>query len=90
MQELYIIRKTACYKPWCYSSTIYTTNKKLFDFIDQSEEEMFEGLDWTKYLERDLTEEEEEDFDAYALFDEGSVDPTYPFIVLAETAIYTE
>lgn len=93
MQELYVIRITACYKPWRYSSTIYTTSKKLFDFINSPESQetgMINDLEWTSYLNRDLTDDEQEDFDYYVYLDDGSVSPEYPFVLLAETEIYTE
>lgn len=92
MQELYVIRITACHKPWRYSNTIYTSSRKLFDFINSPESQetaMVEDLEWTSYLDRDLTEDEQEDFDYYAYLDDGSVKPEYPFVILAETEIYT-
>lgn len=93
MQELYVIRILASYKPWRYSRTVYTTSKKLFDFINSPESQetgMVEDLEWaSSYLARDLTEDELEDFDYYAYLDDGSVKPEYPFVVLAETEIYT-
>jgi hypothetical protein len=88
MQELYIIRITACHKPWRSSGATYTTSKRLFDFIDSHGECMMSDLNWTEYVGRDT--DEENDFDAYECMDEGSVEPTYPFIVLGQTEIYTE
>lgn len=86
MQELYIIRQTACHKPWRYSGTTYTTNKKLFDFLKNSDESFLPEFNWAEYA----GVEEEEDYDWYDCMEEGSVIPVYPFIVLDEVEVYTE
>lgn len=85
MQSLYIIRIIACHKPWRYSRTIYTTNKKLFDFI-KSQNELIDDVLWSEYCETN----EDEDFDYYDHLIQGSVNPIYPFVVLNETEIYTQ
>lgn len=86
MQELYIIRQTACHKPWRYSGTTYTTNKRLFEFIKNSDESFMPEIDWAGYA----GVEDQDDFDWYECLDEGSVEPVYPFIVLGEVEVYTE
>jgi hypothetical protein len=86
MQELYIIRKTASYKPWRYSSTIYTTNGGLFHFLNENETTWLPDIDWSTYT---VYDEDDEDF-VFHLLEKGSVEPVYPFIVLGETEVYEE
>lgn len=86
MQELYIIRKTSSYKPWRYSSTIYTTNGSLFHFLNESETTWLPDIEWSAYT---VYDEDDEDF-VFNLLEKGSVEPVYPFIVLGETEIYEE
>lgn len=86
MQELYVIRKTACHKPWRYSDTLYTTNAKLFHFLNECEETFVPSIDWSSYTAYD---EEDEDF-VYNILDNGSVEPVYPFVVLGETEVFVE
>lgn len=85
MQEAYVIRITACHKPWRYSSTIYTTNKRLFEVIKLEENQFIETVNWSNY-----SGEGSEDFDYYDALDEGSVDPIFPLIILGEVEVYTE
>lgn len=85
MQELYVIRITACHKPWRYSSTVHTTNKHLFDFLKNNDQPFLPEISWSEYEVID-----EDTFDPYEKLDEGSVEPVYPFITLGEVEIYTE
>lgn len=85
MQELYLIRTTACHKPWRYSGTVYTTNEHLFNFLKNSDESYLPDISWSEYEVID-----EDTFDPYEKLDEDSVEPVYPFIVLGEVEIYTE
>lgn len=86
MQELYVIRRTACHKPWRYSDTVYTTNAGLFNFLNECEETFVPSIDWSPYT---VVDDEDEDF-IYNLLEKGSEEPVYPFIVLGETEIFIE
>ena len=85
MQELYIIREVAGYKPWRYSSTIYTENKTLFEFLKNSKDRYVPDIEWWSYPGYD---EEDEDF-VYNVM-HCSVERKYPFIVLDEVEVFIE
>jgi hypothetical protein len=88
MQELYLIRITACHKPWRYSSVVYTTNNRLFDFLKIHKDQLIDEVNWSAYLE--VSNEPEEDLDYYDALDEGSEEPNFPIIMLGEVELYTE
>lgn len=50
MQEVYRIQATACFKPWRYSNTYYTTNKAFFEYLRDQEGEELDSINFSDFL----------------------------------------